>query len=73
MTPDNILHALNARLLDNTSNWSANMKCMLVFHRFLQDQAIGIKTATGSKRLCITLQNYTKGKGKEGKGKYSAL
>ena len=71
MTPDNILHAINARLLDNTGNWATNMKCMNIFHALLQDKTVGIKTAMGCKRLCITLQNYTKAKGKESKGKFN--
>lgn len=69
MTPDNILHAINARLLDNTGNWATNMKCMNIFHALVQDKSVGNKTSEGCKRLHITLQNYVKAKGKETKGK----
>lgn len=50
MTPENILNSLNARLLDNTSNWAANLKAMIIFHRFLQEKPISEKTALGMKK-----------------------
>ena len=72
-TPENILHALNARLLDNTGNWATNLKIMVIFHRFLKEKTISQKTAKNCKKLCITLQNYVKSKGKESKGNFIEL
>lgn len=73
MTQDNILHSINARLLDNVGNWATNLKCMIIFHRMMQEKLISMVTFQGCKKLGIAFQVYEKSKGKESNGNYFEL